>query len=181
MVEHAKLLVPQRLQGTEERLVEARLGFVPGGGERVRRAALRRRPGGALTSLTARSPTGCSSRQPGSAAPSARIHTPALHSPDPSCRWPGCCSGQSSAGPAQSNAAEAGPGAQAGSSEASYLHDPHLSGDLRQRGVEVVGGQGLRPQSLVLVGPNPARQRERVSGAKVEPEQPGRWTRARSA
>lgn len=52
-----------------------------------------------LTSLTAHSPTVCSSRRPGSGALSAPLPTPPLRSPDPACRWRGCCSDQSSAGP----------------------------------------------------------------------------------
>lgn len=52
-----------------------------------------------LTSLKARSPSVCSSRRPGSGALSAQLPTPRLHFPDPSCRWRGCCSSQSSAGP----------------------------------------------------------------------------------
>lgn len=52
------------------------------------------------TFLPAHSPTACFSRRPGSAAPSARRPTPPPRSPDPSCRWPGCWSAQSSADPA---------------------------------------------------------------------------------
>lgn len=52
-----------------------------------------------LTSRTAHSPTVCSSRRPESGALSALLPTPPLHSPDPSCRWRGCCSDRSSAGP----------------------------------------------------------------------------------
>lgn len=43
----------------------------------------------------------------------------------------------------------------------SHLHDPDLPGDFGQTAVEVVGGQRLPPQSLVLVGPNPGNQRDK--------------------
>lgn len=38
---------------------------------------------------------------------------------------------------------------------ACYLYNPDLASDLGQRGVKVVGRQGLPPQSLVFVGPDP--------------------------
>lgn len=141
-----------------------------------------------LTSLAARSPTGSSSRQPGSGAPSAPIPAPPLRSPGPSCRWPGCRSGRSSAGPGGSEAARAGPEADRKQAR-SYLYDPNVSGDFGQRGVEVVGGQGLPPQGLVFIGPDPATQQDRVMGGDVDPEQPccrcrlttwsGGWSRSR--
>lgn len=43
----------------------------------------------------------------------------------------------------------------------SHLHNPDLPGDFRQTAVEVVGGQRLPPQSLVLVGPDPANQEDK--------------------
>lgn len=52
-----------------------------------------------LTSLTAHSPTRCSSRLPGSAALSAPLPTPPPRSPSPAGRWWGCCSDRSSADP----------------------------------------------------------------------------------
>ena len=44
-----------------------------------------------------------------------------------------------------------------------YLYNPHLSGDLGQGGVEVVGAQGLPPHGLVFVGSNPAHNKEEES------------------
>lgn len=46
-------------------------------------------------------------------------------------------------------------------SGSSHLHNPDLPGDFRQTAVEVVGGQRLPPQSLVLIGPNPGNQRNK--------------------